>query len=548
MPSVDTRFDQMFPKLTAQEIARIERFGKRAEFRKGDALFLIGDARPGMLVIVKGSVSVTWHDGLGHVKPVVDVSDHDFLAEVGQLSGRRSLVDAYATTDIEAIVVPTESLRALLIAEADLGERIMRALILRRVNMLEKHLGGPVLIGDPGSPDMVRLQGFLTRNGYPHQVLDPAEDADAKALLDRYAPSPGELPLAVCSNGTVTKNPSEAQLAECLGMARIDHPDRIFDVAIVGAGPAGLSAAVYAGSEGLSTIVFDMRAFGGQAGASARIENYFGFPTGITGQALTARAFIQAQKFGAEMIIPGDIGTLDCAQRPFTLNLPSGREIQARSVIVASGARYRRPAIPKLQEFEGRGIWYWASPIEARMCRDEEVILVGGGNSAGQAAVFLSGFAKKVWLMVRGDGLADSMSRYLIDRIAAASNIELLAHTEIAELVGTPEHRLESVRWRNRRDGSETEKPIRNVFLFIGADPATQWLKDCDIELDRSGFVLTGQAALSPECTRTPLPLETNIPGVFAIGDVRAGSVKRVGAAIGEGAWVIAQIHTYLAD
>lgn len=548
MPTVDTRFDQMFPKLTEQEIARIERFGKREKFRKGDALFRIGDARPGMVVIVKGNVSVTWHDGLGHVKPVVDVSDHDFLAEVGQLSGRRSLVDAYATTDVDAIVVPTESLRALLIAEAELGERIMRALILRRVNMLEKHVGGPVLIGDPRSPDMVRLQGFLTRNGYPHQVLDPDEDADAKALVERYAPSPSELPLAVCSNGTVTKNPSEAQLAECLGMARIDHPDRVFDVAIVGAGPAGLSAAVYAGSEGLSTIVFDMRAFGGQAGASARIENYFGFPTGISGQALTARAFIQAQKFGAEMIIPGGIDTLECAQQPFTLNLPPGREIQARSVIVASGARYRRPAIPKLQEFEGRGIWYWASPIEARMCRDEEVILVGGGNSAGQAAVFLSGFAAKVWVLVRGPGLADTMSRYLIDRIAAAPNIELVPHSEIVELSGTPDNRLERVRWRNRKDGSETEKPIRNVFLFIGADPATDWLKDCDIELDRSGFVLTGQAALSPECTRTPLPLETNIPGIFAIGDVRAGSVKRVGAAIGEGAWVVAQIHTYLAD
>lgn len=545
MPTVDTRFEQMFPKLTEQEIARLKRFGEERHYRKDEPLFLIGGERPGMLIIISGKVAVTWHDGLGHVKPVVEVSDNDFLAEVGQLSGRRSLVDAHATTDVEAIVVPTESLRALLIAEAELGERIMRALILRRVNMLEKHVGGPVLIGDPRSPDMVRLQGFLTRNGYPHQVVDPADDADAKALLDRFAPSPSELPLAVCSNGTVTKNPSEAQLAECLGMARIDHPDRIFDVAVVGAGPAGLSAAVYAGSEGLSTIVFDLRAFGGQAGASARIENYFGFPTGITGQALTARAFIQAQKFGAEMVIPGDIDTLDCEQRPFTLNLPSGREIRARSVIVASGARYRRPAIPKLQDFEGRGIWYWASPIEARMCRDEEVILVGGGNSAGQAAVFLSSFAKKVWVLVRGDGLADTMSRYLIDRIEAAPNIELVPHSEIVELAGTPGNRLERVRWRNRRDGSETEKTIRNVFLFIGADPATEWLKDCDIKLDRSGFVLTGT---STKCSRTPLPLETNIPGIFAIGDARAGSIKRVGAAIGEGAWVVAQIHSYLAE
>ncbi len=548
MPTVDTRFDQMFPKLTAQEIARIERFGEKKNFRNGEAIFLIGEARPGMLVIVSGTVSVTWRDGLGHVRPVVEVSDRDFLAEVGQLSGRPSLVDAHAKSDVTAIVVPTESLRSLLIAEAELGERIMRALILRRVNMIEKQVGGPVLIGDPRNPDMIRLQGFLTRNGYPHQVVDPAEDADAKALLDRFAPTPAELPLAVCSNGSVMKNPSEAQLAECLGMARIDHPDRIFDVAVVGAGPAGLSAAVYAGSEGLSTIVFDTRAFGGQAGASARIENYFGFPTGISGQALTARAFLQAQKFGAEMVIPGEVEKLDCEEAPFSLDLPSGREIQARSVIIASGARYRRPAVPRLQDFEGRGIWYWASPIEARMCRDEEVILVGGGNSAGQAAVFLSGFAAKIWMLVRGEGLAESMSRYLIDRIAAAPNIEIFTHSEIVELAGTPDNRLERVRWRNRRDGSETEKQIRNVFLFIGADPATDWLKDCNIELDRSGFVLTGQAAHSPQCTRTPLPLETNIRGVFAIGDVRAGSVKRVGAAIGEGAWVVAQIHSYLAE
>jgi thioredoxin reductase (NADPH) len=545
MPTVDTRFDQMFPRLTDQEIARIERFGERATFLQGAPLFLIGDPRPGMVVIVSGTVSVTWHDGLGHVRPVVELGDHHFLAEVGQLSGRQSLVDAHAKTDVTAIIVPTEKLRSLLIVEAELGERIMRALILRRVNLIEHQIGWPVLIGDPRSADMIRIQGFLTRNGYPHQVVDPAEDADAKALLDRYAPTPAELPLAVCSNGTVMKNPSEAQLAECLGMVRIDHPDRIFDVAVVGAGPAGLSAAVYAGSEGLSTIVFDLRAFGGQAGASARIENYFGFPTGISGQALTARAFVQAQKFGAEMVIPGEIDKLHCAQSPYTLNLSSGREIQARSVIVASGARYRRPAIPRLQEFEGRGIWYWASPIEARMCRDEEVVLVGGGNSAGQAAVFLSGFAKKIWMLVRGEGLADSMSRYLIDRISAAPNIELVTHSEIVQLAGTPENRLEQVRWRNRKDGSESEKAIRNVFIFIGADPATEWLKDCDIELDRSGFVLTGA---NTKCTRTPLPLETNTPGVFAIGDVRASSVKRVGAAIGEGAWVIAQIHTYLAE
>jgi len=400
---------------------------------------------------------------------------------------------------------------------------------------------------------MVRLQGFLTRNGYPHHVLDPTQDGDAKALIERFAPTPAELPLAVCANGSVMKNPSESQIAECLGMARIDDPDRVFDVAVVGAGPAGLAAAVYAGSEGLSTIVFDIRAFGGQAGASARIENYFGFPTGISGQALTARASVQAQKFGAEMVIPGEVKKLDCDRVPFTLELPLDRAIKSQTVIVASGARYRRPAIPRLQDFEGRGVWYWASPIEARMCRGDDVVLVGGGNSAGQAAVYLSGFAAKVWMLVRSDGLADSMSRYLIDRIEATPNIELLSRTEIVSLAGNPENRLERVRWRNNRDNSEVEKEIRNVFLFIGADPATDWLKDCGVELDRAGFVLTGNALPNPSIRPSPLPrdrlpLETSVPGVFAIGDVRAGSVKRVGASIGEGAAVVAQIHAALSE
>jgi thioredoxin reductase (NADPH) len=429
----------------------------------------------------------------------------------------------------------------------------MRALILRRVALIETGAGGPVLIGSPKSGDMVRLQGFLTRNGYPYQVVDPAEDAEARALVERYAVQESELPLVVCADGSVLKNPSETEVAECIGMTRIDHPDRVFDVAVVGAGPAGLATAVYAASEGLSTIVFDARAFGGQAGASARIENYLGFPTGISGQALTARAFVQAQKFGAEMVIPGEVSRLDCKADPLVVDLSLGRRIAARAMVIATGARYRRLNIAGSADFEGRGLWYWASPIEARMCRDEEIVLVGGGNSAGQAAVFLSGFAAKVWMLVRGAGLAETMSRYLIDRIAATPNIEVLTHTEIIAMDGTPDKRLERVRWRCSTDGSETEKSIRNVFLFIGADPATSWLADCGICLDRSGFVLTGtnvppDQLFQPLTNRNLMALETSVPGVFAIGDVRAGSVKRVGAAIGEGAAVVAQIHGYLAE
>jgi thioredoxin reductase (NADPH) len=327
-------------------------------------------------------------------------------------------------------------------------------------------------------------------------------------------------------------------------MVRIDHPDRTYDVAIVGAGPAGLATAVYAASEGLSVIVFESRSFGGQAGASSRIENYLGFPEGISGQALTSRAFVQAQKFGAEIVIPSPVVRLDCATHPFVLEMADGRRTTARTIVVACGARYRRPAIPNLEAFEGRGVWYWASPIEARLCRGEHVALVGGGNSAGQAAVFLSGFAAKVSILVRDHGLETSMSRYLIDRIEATANIEVLPRTEITTLIGGPGSHLARVRWRRATTGGETELPICHLFLFVGVEPATAWLRDCGITLDAEGFVRTGTDDRQPR----PLPLESSIPGVFAVGDVRSGSAKRVGGAIGEGAAVAAQVHTVLAD
>jgi thioredoxin reductase (NADPH) len=551
MSMIDTRRDQMFPKLTAAEMDRLRRFGEIRRYAAGEQLLKTGEASPGMFVIMSGTVAISWRDGLGHVVPILEEGPGQFLAEVGQLAGRPALVDGIAKTNVEALVIPTDRLRALLIAEAELGERIMRALILRRVALIETGGGGPVLIGPALSPDVMRLQGFLARNGYPHQVLDPAEDAEAKALLERYAPRPSDLPLAVCPDGTMLRNPSEAELARSLGMVRIDAPDRTYDVAIVGAGPAGLSTALYAASEGLSVIVFDACAFGGQAGASARIENYLGFPTGISGQALAGRAFVQAQKFGAEMMIPAEVKRLNCAECPLTLELGDARWVKAKAALVAAGVRYRRPAIPGLEQFEGRGVWYWASPIEARLCREEEVVLVGGGNSAGQAAVFLSGYASKIWMLVRGDGLAESMSRYLIDRIGATPNIEILTRTEIVALSSSPQGSLERVRWRHNQSGKETEKPIRNVFLFIGADPATHWLKDCGLLLDRNGFVRTGPSLAPDEIAmnaRLPMPLESNIFGVFAVGDVRCGSVKRVGAAIGEGAAVVPQLHAFLVN
>jgi thioredoxin reductase (NADPH) len=392
---------------------------------------------------------------------------------------------------------------------------------------------------------VARLASFLLRNGVPHLLLDPRSDADARALVERYAREPAHLPLALCPDGSVLRNPSEPDLARAIGMLDAEGNDATYDTVIVGAGPAGLAAAVYAASEGLSVLVIDQRAFGGQAGASARIENYLGFPTGISGQALAGRAYTQARKFGARMWIPAEVTRLDCTRTggPFTVHTSDGRAVEARSVVIASGARYRRPELAPLREFEGRGVWYWASPIEARMCAGDEVVLVGGGNSAGQAAVYLSGFASKVWMLVRSSGLAASMSSYLIERIGSIANIELLVNTGITAAAGASESGLETVSWRTRGE-EERQHPIRNVFLFLGADPFTEWLAGCGIAVDEKGFVRTGSAC---GAAATREGLETSLPGVFAIGDVRAGSVKRVGGAIGEGAAVVAQLHQFLA-
>src|ERR1700687_5794100 len=541
MATIDTRREQMFPKLEPCEIDRLRRFGQVRRYRPGEALFVTGEVAPGMFVLIKGSVRVIRRDALGHSAPIVKQGPGEFVAEVGQLSRQPAFVDVHAIDDVEALLIPSKNLRALMIEEPELGERIMRALILRRIALVEAGAGGPVLIGPESSPDVVRLQGFLARNAYPHQLLDPTQDQDAAKLVQQYAPNPADLPLAVCPKGTILKNPNEAELARALGMVPIDEQNQTYDVAVVGAGPAGLSTAVYAASEGLSTIVFDACAFGGQAGASARIENYLGFPAGISGQALTGRAYVQAQKFGARMVIPTEVVRLDLTQTPVALQLEDGRRVKASTVVVATGVRYRRLDVPNLRDFEGRGVWYWASPIEARLCRNEEIVLVGGGNSAGQAAVFLRNFAAKIWMLVRGPSLAENMSQYLNDRIKAIDNIEVLTQTEIVGLYGSREKQLERVRWRNNVTGEETEKPIRHVFLFIGADPATNWLKDSGMALDSKNYILTG-TDIPPHVRRSnngsgrPLPLETSACGVFASGDVRSGSVKRVGAAIGEGA------------
>lgn len=543
-PSIfETRSAQAFPVLDEADIARAARFGEPRAYAGGEYLFEAGVEGPGLFLILAGEVAITRRDGFGHDLPVVDQGPGQFLAEVGQLSGKPSFVDGTAVGAVETVLIPPDRLRALLVAEAELGERIMRALILRRVNLIETGGGGPVLIGPADHADVIRLTGFLTRNGHPFRLLDDSDD-DAAILLARYAPRDADLPLVVLQDGAVLKNPGEAVLAGRIGMLPAFDAERRYDVAVVGAGPAGLATAVYAASEGLSVLVLDARAFGGQAGASARIENYLGFPTGISGQALAGRAFTQAQKFGAEMAIPACVTLLACIggedDPGFRLGLKDGQAAFARSVVIASGARYRRPEVADLDRYPG-GIHYWASPIEARLCARQEVVLVGGGNSAGQAAVYLSGQAGHVHLLIRAAGLEASMSRYLIERIAAQPNVTLHAESEISALLPDERGGLGAVRWRHRRTAEQTERAVRHVFLFIGADPNTDWLAGCDVALDPKGFVLTGADAGAAG------PNATSLPGVFAAGDVRSGSTKRVAAGVGEGAAVVTQVHAWLA-
>ena len=545
--SLESRREQLSPQLTEAEIARISRFGSVRPYAPGERLYAAGERSPGLFIVLKGTVRTDLRDGLGRVLPFSSRGRGQFLGEVSALAERAALVDAYAEQDVEALLVPPEQLRALIIAEADLGERLVRAMILRRVALIESGKSGPVLIGEPQSPDVLRLQTFLKRNGYPHHVLQPKDEEAAAAMAAQYAAAEGEV-VVVCPNGSVLVNPSESALGRCLGMLDTHVHDELIDVVVVGAGPAGLSAAVYAASEGLHVVVLDCRAYGGQAGQSARIENYLGFPTGISGQALAGRAYVQAQKFGAEILIPAQASALDCSdagkQGELGLTLSDGRRLRARTVVIASGARYRRPDCQRLSEFEGRGVWYWASALEAKMCANSEVVLVGGGNSAGQAVVFLSPYVSKIYMLVRGAGLAASMSRYLIDRLHAIPNLEIHTDTELSGAEGSPATGLTSVSWRNKKTNVETTRSIRNVFLFIGADPETEWLRSCGVAVDGNGFVLTGQDCKTPD--GAPMPLASSVPGVFAVGDVRSGSVKRVGGAIGEGAAVIPTIHRYL--
>jgi thioredoxin reductase (NADPH) len=557
MSLVETRRHQMFPVLDVAQIETARRFasGEPRSFASGEVVFNVGERSAPAWLVLEGSIEVIGRNGLDRAMTITTHGVGQISGEVSQLAGRAALATGRAgPKGCTALPFDAAHLRALVVGSAELGEVIMRAFILRRVGLIQEGGVGSVLVGRPGAPDLVRLQSFLARNGYPHTVLDASADGEGRAVVERFGVQPEELPLMICANGTVLKRPTDAEAAVCLGITPDLDPESVYDVAVVGAGPAGLATAVYAASEGLSVLVLDQGAFGGQAGASARIENYLGFPTGISGQALAGRAFNQALKFGAEIAIPLEVARLDCDGRerrpgdPLRLKLTDGRAVLARTVVVASGARYRRPDIPNLSTFEGAGVSYWASPVEAKLCEGEEVALVGGGNSAGQAVVFLAPRVKRLHLVVRRDGLEATMSRYLIDRIAALPNVDLHVGKEVVALEGGPTEGLTAAVFRNRASGATHICQLRHLFLFIGADPNAAWLQNC-AAVDDNGFVLTGLACPDGASARrrAALPLETTLPGVFAIGDVRAGSTKRVAAAVGEGAAVVAQIHTALA-
>ncbi len=547
----EARHEQMFPTLSPLQIGTARRFasGEPCRFGPGDILYEIGARDVPCWLILDGSADALRRGPSGTSSLITTYGPGQFTGETNQLSGRPTLMSVVAG-GAGAVAIPFDAphIRALVIGSADVGETIMRAFILRRVMLIEEGQtggAGSVLVGRRDAPDIVRLSGFLTRNGYPHTVIAACE-AEGRELVERLGIAPEDLPLMICPNGTLLRSPSDADAASCLGITPDLDAKTVYDVAVVGAGPAGLATAVYGASEGLSVLVCDSRAFGGQAGASARIENYLGFPTGISGQALAGRAFNQATKFGAELAIPLTVGKLCChgadAEDPFSLELSNGCIARARSIVIASGARYRRPDVPNVEELEGAGVSYWASPIEARLCAGEEVTLVGGGNSAGQAVAYLAPQVRHLHLVVRRP-LEQTMSRYLIDRIAALPNVELHVGSEIVALHGDRETGLTGTTFRDARTGETEECASRHLFLFIGADPNTRWLDGC-VAIDGKGFVLTGDRAGDGE----RLPLETSCPGIFAIGDVRAGSTKRVAAAVGEGAAVITQIHSFLAQ
>ncbi len=545
-----TRPEHIFPKLTPEQIERVAPHGKERAGARGDLLFEAGDHLVPFFVVTAGTVEIV-RPFDGEETLVVVHEPGEFTGEVNMLSGRPSLVRARFGDPGKAIEIEHEALLSLVQNDSELGEIFLRAFILRRVELLAQGLGDVVLIGSVHCSGTLRIQEFLTRNGHPYAFIDLDREDDVQDLLDRFHVAFSDIPVLICRGQTVLRNPTNERIAECLGFNDSIDPAKVNDLLVVGAGPAGLAAAVYGASEGLDVLVLESNAPGGQAGSSSKIENYLGFPTGISGQELAGRAYTQAQKFGAQLMIAANAQSLSCDRKPYAVGLADGTRLLARSVIIASGAEYRRPEIPDLARFEGSGIYYGATFLEAQLCGDDDdVIVVGGGNSAGQAAVFLAQTARKVHMIIRSEGLAETMSRYLIRRIEDSPKIELRVHTEIVGLEG--DQRLERVRIENRELGKAETLPVGHVFLMTGALPNTGWLDGCVLR-DAKGFIKTGSTLSDGELRearwplrRRPHLLETSLPGVFAVGDVRSGSIKRVASAVGEGSIAVSFVHQVL--
>jgi thioredoxin reductase (NADPH) len=541
---------EAFPTLTAEQISRIRPLSRVRTVRVGEILFEPGDSDIPFFVLLSGSMEIV-QPGLQGERPIVSHEAGGFTGEITMISGRRGLVRGRVTAAGEFLEMTNTELRTLVARDAELSEILMRAFILRRVELINRGQGNVILLGSRHSAQTLRLREFLTRNGHPHTYVDLDSDTTYQDLLDHFHVTLEEIPVVICNNRTVLRGPSIQELARCLGLNAHITAAEVRDLVIVGAGPAGLAAAVYGASEGLNALVIEAESPGGQAGSSSKIENYLGFPMGISGNELAGRAAAQAQKFGAKVLIANSVTKLNCERRPYELSVDCGQVIRARTVVIASGAQYNKPDIDNLKKFEGQGVYYGATYIEAQLCGKEDVIVVGGGNSAGQAAVYLSQTASRVHMLVRARQLSDTMSRYLIQRIEENPTIEMHYRTEIVGLDGGTQ--LERVTWQDKNTGETSNHDIRHLFIMAGASPRTEWLKDC-VALDNKGFILTGRD-LDPviqnfhwPLLRVPLMLETSLPGVFAVGDVRAGNVKRVASAVGEGSIAISLVHRVLAE
>ena len=550
LPLTVSRSDQIFPTLTTEQIDRIGAYGAMRAVRAGEVLAEQGDTPVPFFVILSGEVEAVRPSGA--IETLITIfRAGQFTGEVNSLSGRRAMARLRARTDGKVIQLPRERLLALVQTDEELSEILMRAFILRRAELQAQGVGDVALVGSSHSADTLRIKEFLTRNGHPYTYIDLERDAEVQSLLDQFRISAADTPVVICRGKTVLRNPANELIAKCLGFNPALDQTQVRDLAIVGAGPSGLAAAVYGASEGLDVLLLETYSPGGQAGSSSRIENYLGFPAGVSGNELAGRAYTQAQKFGAQMVL-AKATRLVCERKPYVVELQDGSRIPARAIIIATGAKYSKLPLENLAAFEGVGVYYGATFVEAQLCKGEDVIVVGGGNSAGQAAVFLAETTNHVYVLVRSDGLADTMSQYLIRRIEQNPNITLLPHTEIAAVAG--EKHLQRVTWRDNHSGATETRDIPHLFIMTGAVPNTAWLENC-VTLDSKGFVKTGPD-LSPEelaaahwpLTRRPYLLETSLPGVFAAGDVRYGNVKRVASAVGEGSIAISFIHLSLRE